>query len=246
MMCDCTSAVPLLVFAIIYPTRGVATALSFIVGIGDSTAQSGIFPLAGGISPRCTAAASLGSATAGLASGLLRILTKAVFPDTREGMRLSSSVYFGIAVIILSVCCLSHYFVKKYKQQLTMAFFEFEYAESTKSVLLQSEAIKKIQNSIQLELGGMMEGGEDSNTQVVSQPKEDEKEKEHEVGESDIFEENVQANQASSQNKLCHLFSVFIEGSLVYREAFRCAWLPIMAQFVNFIITLNLFPGVGK
>jgi len=246
MMCDCTSAVPLLVFAIIYPTRGVATALSFIVGIGDSTAQSGIFPLAGGISPRCTAAASLGSATAGLASGLLRILTKAVFPDTREGMRLSSSVYFGIAVIILSVCCLSHYFVKKYKQQLTMAFFEFEYAESTKSVLLQSEAIKKIQNSIQLELGGMMEGGEDSNTQVVSQPKEDEKEKEHEVGESDIFEENVQANQASSQNKLCHLFSVFIEGSLVYREAFRCAWLPILAQFVNFIITLNLFPGVGK
>lgn len=246
MMCDCTSAVPLLVFAIIYPTRGVATALSFIVGTGDSTAQSGIFPLAGGISPRCTAAASLGSATAGLASGLLRILTKAVFPDTREGMRLSSSVYFGIAVIILSVCCLSHYFVKKYKQQLTMAFFEFEYAESTKSVLLQSEAIKKIQNSIQLELGGMMEGGEDSNTQVVSQPKEDEKEKEHEVGESDIFEENVQANQASSQNKLCHLFSVFIEGSLVYREAFRCAWLPIMAQFVNFIITLNLFPGVGK
>jgi hypothetical protein len=234
------------VFAIIYPTRGVATALSFIVGIGDSTAQSGIFPLAGGISPRCTAAASLGSATAGLASGLLRILTKAVFPDTREGMRLSSSVYFGIAVIILSVCCLSHYFVKKYKQQLTMAFFEFEYAESTKSVLLQSEAIKKIQNSIQLELGGMMEGGEDSNTQVVSQPKEDEKEKEHEVGESDIFEENVQANQASSQNKLCHLFSVFIEGSLVYREAFRCAWLPILAQFVNFIITLNLFPGVGK
>lgn len=246
MMYDCTSAVPLLVFAIIYPTRGVATALSFIVGIGDSTAQSGIFPLAGGISPRCTAAASLGSATAGLASGLLRILTKAVFPDTREGMRLSSSVYFGIAVIILSVCCLSHYFVKKYKQQLTMAFFEFEYAESTKSVLLQSEAIKKIQNSIQLELGGMMEGGEDSNTQVVSQPKEDEKEKEHEVGESDIFEENVQANQVSSQNKLCHLFSVFIEGSLVYREAFRCAWLPIMAQFVNFIITLNLFPGVGK
>eukprot|EP00984_Skeletonema_dohrnii_P022518 scaffold11644_cov72-Skeletonema_dohrnii-CCMP3373.AAC.1 len=36
-------AVPLLVFAIIYPTIGVATALSFIVGIGDALAQSGIF-----------------------------------------------------------------------------------------------------------------------------------------------------------------------------------------------------------
>jgi hypothetical protein len=31
------------VFAIIYPTIGVATALSFIVGIGDAMAQSGIF-----------------------------------------------------------------------------------------------------------------------------------------------------------------------------------------------------------
>ncbi len=162
-------------------------------------------------------------------------------------MRLSSAVYFVIAFMILAVCCLAHYAIKKYKQQLTMAFFQVEYAESTKSFLLQSEAIK---NSIQVELGGMMEEGEDSNAHVVSagdgQPKEDEKEDENEVGESYVFEDNVQANQASSQNKLCRLFSLFVEGSLVYREAFRCAWLPIMAQFVNFIITLNLLPGVGK
>jgi hypothetical protein len=36
-------AVPLLVFAVVYPTAGIATALSFIVGVGDATAQSGIF-----------------------------------------------------------------------------------------------------------------------------------------------------------------------------------------------------------
>ena len=111
--------IPLLVFAIIYPTKGVATVLSAIVGIGDSMAQSGIFPLAGGIHPRCTAAASLGSAIAGLAAGLLRILTKAIFPgDTEESMRLSSSVYFGIAVVILAVCFFAHFFIKKYKKQL--------------------------------------------------------------------------------------------------------------------------------
>ena len=121
-------AIPLLVFAIIYPTKGLATVLSAIVGIGDSMAQSGIFPLAGGIHPRCTAAASLGSAIAGLAAGLLRILTKAIFPgDTEESMRLSSSVYFGIAVVILAVCFFAHYFIKKYKDQLvsnpTYCFF---------------------------------------------------------------------------------------------------------------------------
>ena len=198
-------------------------------------------PLAGGIHPRCTAAASLGSAIAGLAAGLLRLLTKAVFPETSEGMRLSSSVFFAIATIILVVCCLAHYCTKKYKQQLTMAFFQAEYAESTGSVLLQSEAITN--NNIQVELGGMEEGEE-----IIECPKEDEQEDEHELGESIVFEDNVQVQETetSPKGKLCHLFSVFVEGSLVYREAFRCAWLPITAQFVNFVITLNFFPGVGK
>jgi len=137
------------------------------------------------------------------------------------------------------VCFFAHYWTKKYKQQLTMAFFQAEYAESTGSVLLQSEAIK---NSIQVELGGMEEGEE-----IIECPEEDEKEDENELGESIVFEDNVQVQETetSSKGKLCHLFSVFVEGSLVYREAFRCAWLPITAQFVNFIITLNLFPGVA-
>lgn len=204
-------------------------------------------PLAGGVHPRCTAAASLGSAIAGLAAGLLRLLTKAVFPETSEGMRLSSSVFFAMAVAVLVVCFFAHYCTKKYKQQLTMAFFQAEYAESTGSVLLQSESVK---NSIQVELGGMEEGEE-----IIECPKEDEKEDEDEdedeLGESIVFEDNdvqvqVQETETSSKGKLCHLFSVFVEGSRVYREAFRCAWLPITAQFVNFIITLNLFPGVGK
>ena len=81
ILCGIFLAVPLLVFAIIYPTPGAAMALSSLVGIGDATAQSGIFPLAGGIHPRCTAAASLGSAIAGLASGLLRLMTEAIFGD---------------------------------------------------------------------------------------------------------------------------------------------------------------------
>jgi hypothetical protein len=50
---------PLLIFAIIYPTQLQATVLSFIVGIGDSLAQSGIFPLAGQIHPRCTGKSAL-------------------------------------------------------------------------------------------------------------------------------------------------------------------------------------------
>lgn len=126
-----------------------------------------------------------------------------------------------------------------------MAFFQAEYAKTTDSFLLQSEAIK---NSIQLELGEneMMEGG---TAQIVSGEegaKEQVKEEEDNLG--DTFGENPRAasETSSPESKSCRLFSVFVEGTRVYREAFRCAWLPIIAQFVNFIITLSLFPGVGK
>ena len=129
-----------------------------------------------------------------------------------------------------------------------MAFFQAEYAKTTDSFLLQSEAIK---NSIQLELGesGMMEGGTAQIVSAKEGAKEEAKEEDN-LGESirDNFGENPRAasETSSPESKSCRLFSVFVEGTLVYREAFRCAWLPIIAQFVNFIITLSLFPGVGK
>jgi len=142
----CILAVPLLVFAIIYPTRGVATALSFIVGIGDSTAQSGIFPLAGGIHPRCTAAASLGIAIAGLAAGLLRILTRAVLPQNE---RMNSAVYFGMAVIILVLCCLAHYAIKQYKHEFILAFSTGEEGEVV--MLVEHEDEKKVMSNYLLQ-----------------------------------------------------------------------------------------------
>lgn len=200
-----------------------AIALSFIVGIGDSLAQSGIFPLAGSIHPRCTAAASLGSAVAGLIAGLLRLLTKAIFPETDEGQRQSSSMYFGLATVVIVVCCLALYSINKVKNELTMAFFQQEYAESVQSVMLQEEGIQKmIRQEMELEL--------------AEEAKEEEEE----------FNENEQPNSESDDPdpKKCGLFAVFLDVTIVYREAFRCAWVPILVQFVNFFITLSLFPGI--
>jgi len=215
---------PLLIFAIIYPTEMQAIALSFIVGIGDSLAQSGIFPLAGSIHPRCTAAASLGSAVAGLIAGLLRLLTKAIFPETDEGFRHSSSMYFSLATVVIVVCCLALYSINKVKNELTMAFFQQEYAESVQSVLLQKEGIQKmIRQEMELELA------------------------EEAKGEEEEFHENEQPTSESDDpdpKKKCGLCSVFVDVTTVYREAFRCAWVPILVQFVNFFITLSLFPGI--
>ena len=243
-------ALPLLVFAIIYPTPGSAMVLSFIVGIGDATAQSGIFPLAGGIHPRCTAAASLGSAIAGLASGLLRLMTKAIFgEETAQDHRISSSVYFAIAVALLLVCAFAHYAIQKYKKELQVAFFQAEYAESTDSFMLRSDAIKR---SIQAQLGAELEEEGRAAQEVEGEdecPNEEEKEEDcnDAVALGETVGENEQENEGESgKGKMHRIFSLCMEGTEVYREAFRCAWLPIVAQFVNFFITLSLFPGVGK
>ena len=249
MQCDVFLALPLLVFAIIYPTPGAAMALSFIAGIGDATAFSGIFPLAGGIHHRCTAAASLGCSVAGLASGLLRLMTDAIFGNaTPEDQRISSSVYFAIAVAVLTISASAHYVIQKYKNQLTVAFFQAEYAESTDSFVLRSDVIKRLSSvatsAVLEEVVHAVEGEEECpNKEEGKDDQDDFQEQNNNIGETYNFENDEQENDEGGR---CKIFSLFIEGSLVYREAFRCACLPIIAQFVNFFITLSLFPGVGK
>lgn len=258
-------ALSLLVYAVSVPSVGVAIALGYVMGIGDATAQSGIYvsyvcvcvkpflllymmlypiynftpffpfcqysqPLAGGIHPRCTAAASLGGAVAGLAAGLLRLLTKAVFPTDDAGQRLSSSVYFGLAVIIIAICAVALAIITKYKSELTLAFFHQEHAENTGSFLLESDVVKRnIQVELQDEIG-MNDVPEQANKEI-------------ELGDS---LQSTTNDAATTTNKKGGVFSVCLEGSQVYRDAFKCAWLPIMAQFVNFLLTLSLFPGVCK
>ncbi len=190
----------------------------------------------------CTAAASLGCSIAGLAAGLLRIMTEAIFGETTpEDHRISSSVYFAIAVAVLMICVLAHYAIQKYKKELTVAFFQAEYAESTDSFVLRSDAIKR---SIEVELSSVkeeeiraaqaVEGGDECPNEAGN------------LGESFNFENYEQENDEGGRCKMHRVFSLFIEGSLVYREAFCCAWLPIIAQFVNFFITLSLFPGLSE
>jgi len=190
-------------------------------------------------------------------------MTKAVFgEETAEDHRISSSVYFAIAVAVLLICASAHYAIQKNKRKFQMAFFQAEYAASTDSFMLRSDAIKR---SIQAELGAELEeegraaqaadaGGDEC-------PNEEEKEEDHGnnnpvegenfqdnnpvEGDSFRFDNDEQENKGGSGSK-GHIFSLCMEGSRVYREAFRCAWIPIMSQFVNFFITLSLFPGVGK
>ena len=69
----------------------------------------------------------------------------------------------------------------------------------------------------------------------------------HEVLESFVFndDDSETDEQATPKtNKVFRLFSVFFDASLVYREALTCAWIPVLSQFLNFALTLSLFPGL--
>lgn len=152
-------------------------------------------------------------------------------------MRVSSSVYFGIATLVIVVCGIALYAITKMKQELVLAFFQRDYAESCKSVVLQGEGIQKmIQRELELELAN----GEE-------EAKEEELQAEEADQALEEFNENELATETSDEpKKKCHPFAVFIDVTTVYREAFRCSWVPNLIQFINFFITLSLFPGLSE
>ena len=145
----------------------------------------------------------------------------------------------------------AHYAIQKYKNQLTVAFFQAEYAESTDSFVLRSDVIKRLSSvatsAVLEEVVHAVEGEEDCPNKEEGEDDHDDEEFDEEqnnnIGESYNFENDEQENDEGGR---CKIFSLCMEDSLVYREAFRCAWLPIIAQFVNFFITLSLFPGVVR
>mmetsp|Transcript_43794 Transcript_43794/g.93114 ORF Transcript_43794/g.93114 Transcript_43794/m.93114 type:complete len:584 (-) Transcript_43794:225-1976(-) len=243
---------PMLAFALIYPTQTQAIVLSVIVGVGDAMVQTGIFPLAGAVHPRCTAAASLGGAVAGLVAGLVRLGTKAAFP--MMDMRLSSSVFFGIATAFMVLCALALYAVTRMKEELICAFFQREYARNCKSVLLNTMAVR-----VMLEEESETDEELQASTTITEQDIE-----ECQSGKEKNVLKGNDPNSATSQDELPttsneldrsvsessheqnkpRTSSALMEDMTVYRIALRCAWLPILIQFVNFFISLSLFPGV--
>ena len=71
---------------------------------------------------------------------------------------------------------------------------------------------------------------EDDASQTTSVSVEEEKEK------TEVLED--------SNEKKCRIFSVFLDATAVYRIAFRVSWIPIICQFVNYFVTLAIFPGL--
>ncbi|CAI7773932.1 unnamed protein product [Closterium sp. NIES-53] len=76
-------------------------------GAIDAVVQGSLFGMAGELHERYTQALAAGTSVSGIVVSVVRILTKAVLPNTPTGLRLSAHLYFLLSALILLVCLLA-------------------------------------------------------------------------------------------------------------------------------------------
>lgn len=125
-----------------------------ISGVADSLVQSGIVGQAGELPERYMQAVVVGTAGSGVLVSLLRILTKAIYPQDAAGLRKSARLYFGVSIGVMFLCLIlyniSHRLpVIKYYKKLkihAVAEEEVEKGPQTQSLWLSSiwEVVKTV------------------------------------------------------------------------------------------------------
>ncbi|XP_022735169.1 equilibrative nucleotide transporter 1-like [Durio zibethinus] len=75
-----------------------------LAGIADALVQGGLIGAAGELPDRYMQAIVAGTAGSGVLVSVLRILTKAVFPQDADGLRKSANLYFSTSVVVMFLC----------------------------------------------------------------------------------------------------------------------------------------------
>ncbi|XP_019163987.1 PREDICTED: equilibrative nucleotide transporter 1-like isoform X1 [Ipomoea nil] len=75
-----------------------------VCGLADGLVQSGVIGAAGELPDRYMQAVVAGTAASGILVSLLRILTKAVFPQDADGLRKSANLYFIVSIAVMVLC----------------------------------------------------------------------------------------------------------------------------------------------
>ncbi|KAG4111979.1 hypothetical protein ERO13_D13G134951v2 [Gossypium hirsutum] len=86
----------------LYDKFYVTVGLLALAGIGDALVQGGLIGVAGELPERYMQAIIAGSGGSGVLVSILRILTKAVFPQDADGLRKSAYLYFLLALCLWS------------------------------------------------------------------------------------------------------------------------------------------------
>ncbi|ESW03431.1 hypothetical protein PHAVU_011G013500 [Phaseolus vulgaris] len=88
----------------------VAVGLS---GVADALVQGSIVGSAGELPERYTQAVIAGTAGSGVLVSVLRIITKAVYPQDAAGLQKSANLYFSVSIVIVFICMVLYNMVHK-------------------------------------------------------------------------------------------------------------------------------------
>lgn len=88
----------------VYGGYYVTVCLVGLCGIADALVQGSIIGSAGELPERYMQAVVAGTAASGVLVSLLRILTKAVYPQDSHGLRSSANLYFIVSIAVMVVC----------------------------------------------------------------------------------------------------------------------------------------------
>ncbi|MCD7467172.1 Epsin-1, required for endocytosis and actin patch assembly [Datura stramonium] len=88
----------------VYGAFVVTVGLVGLCGIADALVQGGVIGAAGELPERYMQATFAGTGASGVLVSLLRILTKAVYPQDAHGLRKSANLYFIFSIAIMILC----------------------------------------------------------------------------------------------------------------------------------------------
>nr|AAF26446.1 putative nucleoside transporter [Arabidopsis thaliana] len=88
----------------LYAGFDVTSAAVALSGLGDALMQGGLIGVAGEMPERYMQAVVAGTAGSGVLVSLLRILTKAVYPQDPDGLRKSANLYFAVGIVVMVIC----------------------------------------------------------------------------------------------------------------------------------------------
>ncbi|KAL3511272.1 hypothetical protein ACH5RR_030673 [Cinchona calisaya] len=92
----------------VYGGYYVTVCLVGICGIANALVQGSIIGSAGELHKRYMQAVVAGTGVSGLVVALLRLLTKAVYPQDTQGLRNSANLFFTVAIIMMVLCIICY------------------------------------------------------------------------------------------------------------------------------------------
>ncbi|CAA7014348.1 unnamed protein product [Microthlaspi erraticum] len=88
----------------LYAGFDITSAAVGLAGFADALMQGGLIGVAGEMPERYMQAVVAGTAGSGVLVSLLRILTKAVYPQDPNGLRKSANLYFSVGIVVVVLC----------------------------------------------------------------------------------------------------------------------------------------------